>query len=337
MLAEQRDVRAPLAQRRDVDADHVETEVEVLAEASIGDGLGQARVGRRQDPRIDADRPPRAEPAVLAVLEHVQELRLEVRAHLADLVEQDRALMGQLELAGFVAQGAGERAALVAEQLRFEKLLGEGRAVHLHERPLLPPGLRVDEAREHLLAHAGFARDQHRRVGVRDLARHLADVQHGAAGGDRLVRGPRGQAPPEGPDLVLQQLLLEGVPYRQLELLLPERLGQVIGGAALHRVHHRLQPSHGGEYDHRQRGLRLADAVENLQAADARQDQVEEHELRPRRILQAAQRLLAGLGAVHLVSERREERGQEPANALVVVHDQDAALRHTSLRCGRPE
>src|SRR5207247_1230458 len=83
-------------------------------------------------------------------------------------------------------------------------------------------------------------------------------------------------------DLVLQQLLLEGVPYGQLELLLPEWLGQVVGGPALDRVHHRLQPSHGGEHDYRQRGLRLADAVENLEAADAGQDEVEEHQPRRR-------------------------------------------------------
>ena len=35
----------------------------------------------------------------LLVLQHLQELRLEARVHLADLVEEDRAVVGQLELA----------------------------------------------------------------------------------------------------------------------------------------------------------------------------------------------------------------------------------------------
>jgi len=39
----------------------------------------------------------------LAVLEHVQELGLQPQRHLADLVEEERALVGRLELAGLLA------------------------------------------------------------------------------------------------------------------------------------------------------------------------------------------------------------------------------------------
>ena len=55
--------------------------------------------------------------------------------HLADLVEEERAAVGQLERALRVARRAGERAALVAEQLALEQRLGEGGAVDGDERP----------------------------------------------------------------------------------------------------------------------------------------------------------------------------------------------------------
>ena len=43
----------------------------------------------------------------------------------ADLVEEQRAAVGQLEAPAALAVGAGEGAALVAEQLRLEQRLGQ--------------------------------------------------------------------------------------------------------------------------------------------------------------------------------------------------------------------
>ncbi len=55
----------------------------------------------------------------LALLERAQQLRLQPRMHLADLVEQQRAAVRLLELADAAGDGAGEGALLVAEQLAF--------------------------------------------------------------------------------------------------------------------------------------------------------------------------------------------------------------------------
>ena len=65
----------------------------------------------------------------LALLQHAQQLHLHDRAHLADLVEEDRALLGDLDQPLLVAVGAGERAAHVAEQLGVEQRLGQRAAV----------------------------------------------------------------------------------------------------------------------------------------------------------------------------------------------------------------
>ena len=56
------------------------------------------------------------------------------RRHLADLVEEHRAVVGELELARLVLDRAGEGAALEAEQLGLEQFGRERRAVHLDER-----------------------------------------------------------------------------------------------------------------------------------------------------------------------------------------------------------
>src|SRR5437660_294922 len=74
----------------------------------------------------------------LAVLQRLEQLGLERHRHLADLVEEEGAAVGQLELARLGARRAGEGAALVAEQLALEQLAGQRGAVDLHEHALAP-------------------------------------------------------------------------------------------------------------------------------------------------------------------------------------------------------
>ena len=57
---------------------------------------------------------------------------------LADLVEEDRAAVGRLELPDLELVGAGEGAALVAEQLALQEVTRHGGAVDLDERGRAP-------------------------------------------------------------------------------------------------------------------------------------------------------------------------------------------------------
>ena len=102
-----------------------------------------------------------AELGELGVLQHVQQLGLQRRLHLADLVEHQRAGVRLLELADARGRGAGEGAALVPEQLALEELGRQRRAVHLDERPVAPRRPLVDGARDQLLADAALAANQH--------------------------------------------------------------------------------------------------------------------------------------------------------------------------------
>ena len=89
VLDQRRDVLAPLAQRRNVDRDHVEPVEEILLEPAVGDHLPEVAVGRGDDPHVDLLGALGAERLELALLQHAQQLRLQRRAHRADLVEED--------------------------------------------------------------------------------------------------------------------------------------------------------------------------------------------------------------------------------------------------------
>ena len=74
---EQRQVAGAFAQRREEHADDVETVIEVLAQAPLGDRFLRVAVRRRDDAHVDVARLARADRPELARLERAEEERLE--------------------------------------------------------------------------------------------------------------------------------------------------------------------------------------------------------------------------------------------------------------------
>ncbi len=81
----------------------------------------QVDVGGGDQAEVGAHEARAAEAAELALLQDAQQLGLRVERQVADLVEEERAAVGQLEHAGALRVGAGERAALVTEELALER------------------------------------------------------------------------------------------------------------------------------------------------------------------------------------------------------------------------
>src|SRR5262249_10126618 len=137
-----------------------------------------------------------ADAADVAALEEPQELRLDGEAHLADLVEEERAQVRRLGEALARADRARERALLVAEELALEERLLQRAAVEDDERRLGAAAPGVDGARDQLLARAALALDHDARVGGRHLADELAHAFERRRLADEL-RVPSGEEPLE--------------------------------------------------------------------------------------------------------------------------------------------
>src|SRR2546423_15196138 len=63
-----------------------------------------------------------ADPLKLAILQDLQQLRLEADIHIADLVQQNRAAIRGFEHAGFLLEGPGKGAPFISEELAFHQL-----------------------------------------------------------------------------------------------------------------------------------------------------------------------------------------------------------------------
>jgi hypothetical protein len=88
--------------------------------------------------------------------------------YFADLVEKQRASIGELEAAGLVFECAGERALHVAEEFALEETFGHRAAVQFDHRTVASRTSLVDGSRDQLLSGAAFSGDEHGRVGRRD-------------------------------------------------------------------------------------------------------------------------------------------------------------------------
>jgi hypothetical protein len=97
-------------------------------------------------------------------LQDAQQLHLERGRRFADFIQENRAALRLLEQSPRVVDGAGERAAGVAKQLRLQKRLGQRATVDRHERPGRAAAVAMDGPRDQLLAGAAAADDQHGRL-----------------------------------------------------------------------------------------------------------------------------------------------------------------------------
>ena len=179
VLDQGRDVLAAVAERRDDEVDDVEPIEEVFAELPLPDALAEVAVGGGNDAHVQTHRGVvGADLLQLAGFEEPQQHALHAQGHLADLVEEDRAAIAHLELAGLVAVGAGETALHVAEELRLEERLGNAGAVDRHKGLARPVGTVVDGSGDQLLADTALAGDEDLGVGQRNPFNLLPELRH---------------------------------------------------------------------------------------------------------------------------------------------------------------
>ena len=275
VLHQERDVLLALAQRRQLHRDDVQPVEQILAEQPVRHHASEVVVGRGDDAHIDLGRMRIAHALELALLQDPQQLHLQPRAHRADLVEKERALVRLFEPSQPVGDGARERAADMAEQLGLEQRLGDRAAVERHE-PVHPArAVVVDGARDDFLSRSGLTGDEERAVRGRDGLQQLKQVSHRAALADDpfepiALLELRAQVGILGPQPPLLERRIEHV-EQFVDL---KRLADEIPRAALDGFDGVFQGAVSGDDDGDDVGIAADGGLDDGGAVDARQPQV---------------------------------------------------------------
>src|SRR5258708_25377612 len=110
------------------------------------------------------------------VTEDVQQLGLQVGAHLRDFIEKDSSLIGEFKFPRFRTNGTCESALFESEQLRFQQLSGKRSAINLDKSLAAACGSHVNHACDNFLAHATFSVNENGDVNRGNLENLLADT-----------------------------------------------------------------------------------------------------------------------------------------------------------------
>ena len=176
--------------------------------------------------------------------------------------------------------GSRERALLVAEQRTLDELLRDGGEVDGNKWRLDRARFAVNEAREEFLSRPALAEDQH---GGRERCHFLHQLQdvagHPARSDDEFAVVALGDLGAQPHDVLVQVLPFARVGHERSEPFDIEVLRDVVVGAETHRLDRGLKLLQRRDDDDFHVWIVLPDDLEHLEAADAGEAHVEEHDI----------------------------------------------------------
>jgi hypothetical protein len=137
--------------------------------------------------------------------------------------------------------------------------------------------------REHLLAGARLAGNQHRlggdgnRFEVLEERSHLAAVGDDAGKGVVVLQAVRKQVAFQHAHLPPQRVHLERMANARHQAAFLDRLDEVVERTLLHAAHGGLDIERGGHHDHRHFRVEVNDVRQQFVAGDMRHEEVEQH------------------------------------------------------------
>lgn len=157
MLGDGLDVVGPIAERQRFERDHIESIVEILAEASLAYFPLQVAIGRGDHTDIDGQFLVTAQRSYHALLKHAKEFGLHVRRQLADLIQENRAPLRCAKTAEGHVTRPRKRALQVSEKVAGKKRPCRAGAIDGNKCLTAASTARVDCSGDDVFASAGRA------------------------------------------------------------------------------------------------------------------------------------------------------------------------------------
>src|SRR5262245_3091418 len=165
---------------------------EVAAEELPLHRLHQVRARGSDDAGFERERAAPAQPLELPVLHHAEELRLEHRRKLSDVVEIEGALARELELPGLGRRGSSEGPALEAEELALHERGWNAREVERKDWERRPRAPEMDRVSGQVFSRSALTAQKDAGRSFGEALQELHDRGHlGVPGDEDRLRGAR--------------------------------------------------------------------------------------------------------------------------------------------------
>ena len=161
---EDRNILAPLTQRRQMDFNGIEAEQQVFAKLPGLAGSLEIGICGGDEAHINPLGTRRSHALDFSRLQHAQQLGLLAHGHVADLVQKNRAPIRQFEASDAVGAGIRKSALHVAEELTLKHAFGQAASIHRDQLTRSAQRQNMDRSRDYLFASSVLAGDQNIRV-----------------------------------------------------------------------------------------------------------------------------------------------------------------------------
>src|SRR5262249_41550479 len=214
------------------------------------------------------------------IFDNAQQLRLRRQRHFADLIEQQRAVLRNLEASRPAFARASERSLLMPEKLAFDQRLWQRGAVDRDKRAIVPRAQTMNRARDHLFAGAALAGDKDAGFARRGLPQQREDLLHARRASDHLAENTLvAQVALEDTVFGTQSRDAGGAADEQLELRHLEAafFEKPVGVELVHHLDGGLDIAECGEYDGGRHFARFAQLFDQPDAVKSRRVQVRDN------------------------------------------------------------
>src|SRR5438477_5079613 len=160
MLDQHRDIVAPLAQGRQLDAKHVQSIKKVGTKLAFLYGPLPISIGRSYATEVDFDGLIAANPYDLPLLQDSQQVSLGLQTDIANLIEKHGSSFGDLELTLFAILCAREGAFFMPEEFAFQQGFVQCATVDHNQRMKFSRAGVMNRPSHKLFSSAALSRDQ---------------------------------------------------------------------------------------------------------------------------------------------------------------------------------
>jgi hypothetical protein len=123
----------------------------------------------------------------LTRFQEAQELRLELKIHVCNFIEEEGSVLRGLDYATLVFDGSRECSSSMTKELAFHQIAGHRGAIEWNKRPSAMQAMSVNDPREDILSGPSLSCDQDGEVASRQPRSHSEDFEHSRRTEDDLI------------------------------------------------------------------------------------------------------------------------------------------------------
>src|SRR2546430_945489 len=271
---------ATLAQRRNLEVNHVQAVIQVFAEAALANKRKQVDVGSGHDAHVDFKLLGAPQTHEFALLDHAQKLGLRFGADGGDFIEENGALIGDFKKALFRSNGAGESALHMAEKLGLQEIHGDRSRIYGHKGFVRAGGSGMNGFGDEFLTGAAFAADENGGARRRDLRDEVQKHLHFVALADNvreieaLLQGAF-----KLDVFIAQPARFHGLRHLGKQFIVGPRLGDVVHRAILESGAGHVDRAVGSDQDDGELRIAAVNLLEHVQTVAVRQADVQQEKV----------------------------------------------------------